>query len=175
VELPVYDERGGAFARLRDRRVLIYWPHGFGDFVHLSYIVPLLEPSNAYYLTRFGDDFVHLYDEGEVVTPMYSGARAIGDGSAFGTPHLGIRFKKIRNRPMTFAVPEPLRSRIGEARIDTVLYTDYPEYEGKLAFPYHTKARALAKNRNSARSAPRSRVWRAICRTASPRATVTSQ
>lgn len=146
MELPVYDERGGAFARLQNRRVLIYWPHGLGDFVHFSYVAPLLEPSNTYYLTRFGDDFVHLYDEDEIVKPLYSGARTIGDGSALEARHLGVNFKKIRNREMRLTVPEPLRSRMQDAQIDTVLYTDYPEYEGKLAFPFHTKARALARN-----------------------------
>ncbi len=145
MELPVYDERRGAFAQLKNRRVLIYWPHGLGDFVHLSYVVPLLEPSNTYFLTRFGDDFVHLYDEGQIIAPLYSGVRAIGDGSSVGARHLGVNFKKIRNRAMNVAVPQPLRERMEEARIDTLLYTDYPEYEGKQTFPFHTKARALAK------------------------------
>ncbi len=146
MDLPVYDERGGYFARLRNRRVLIYWPHGLGDFVHLSYLVPLLEPSNAYYLTRFGDDFVHLYDEGEILQPMLSGVRAISDGSEFGARHLGIDFKKIRNRSTKVELPEPLRRRVREAQIDAILYTDYPEYEGKRAFPFHTKIRALARD-----------------------------
>ncbi len=146
MELPVYDERGGAFARLRDRRVLIYWPHGLGDFVHLSYVAPLLEPSNTYYLTRFGDDFVHLYDEDAIVNPLYSGQRAVDDGSSRDARHLGVNFKKIRNREMRLNVPEPLRSRMEAVGIDAVLYTDYPEYEGQLAFPFHTKARALARD-----------------------------
>jgi hypothetical protein len=145
VELPIYDERRGAFAALRGRRVLIYWPHGLGDFVHFSCIPPLLEPSNAYSITRFGDDYVHLYDANEVVAPLYSGERRIGDGSELGARHLGIDFKHIRNRVERLTVPEPLRTRIGDERIDAVLYTDYPECEGRTPFPFHTKARALAK------------------------------
>jgi hypothetical protein len=145
VRLPVFDERGGAFARLRNRRVLLYWPHGLGDLVHLGYVAPLLDPTNTYFITRFGDDFVHLYDGCENVTPLYSGVRAIDDGGSLGARHLGIDFKKIRNREMTLVVPEPLRARIAEARIDAVLYTDYPEREGKTAFPFQTKARALAQ------------------------------
>lgn len=146
MNLPVYDERRGAFAQLRNRRVLIYWPHGLGDFVHLSYVLPLLEPSNTYFITRFGDDYLHLYDGDPFATPIYSGVSKPQDGSALGARHLGIDFKRIRNRDMPLIVPEPLASRIVEARVDTVLYTDYPEREGRFAFPFHTKARALLKN-----------------------------
>ncbi|MHB8147490.1 MAG: glycosyltransferase family 9 protein [Vulcanimicrobiaceae bacterium] len=144
LRLPVFDERGGAFAALRNRRVLIYWPHGFGDFVHLSYVVPMLEPSNQYYLTRFGDDFVHLYDEGSIVTPMFSGERSIGDGSAYGARHFGLDFRRLRNREEALYVPEPLLGRMRDERVDAMLYTDYPEHAGGTAYPYHTKARALA-------------------------------
>ncbi len=144
--LPVYDERGGAFAQLRDRRVLIYWPHGLGDFVHLSTIVPLLEPSNSYFITRFGDDYVHLYDRGEIVTPIYSGLARPELGRTLGRAHFGIDYRKIRNRSMSFTIPEPLRSRVKALDIDTLLYTDYPECEGNTAFPFQTKARALARD-----------------------------
>ncbi len=144
VELPVYDERAGAFAALRDRRVLIYWPHGFGDFVHFSYVLPLLEPSNRYYIARFGDDFTHLYDGATGITPLFSGVRRPGDGRELGAPrHFGIAFKRIRNRPERFFVPEPLRETIARERIDALLYTDYPEPLGSHPFPYHTKARHL--------------------------------
>ena len=145
LRLPVYDERGGAFARLRHRRVLIYWPHGLGDYVHLGAIVPLLEPSNTYFITRYGDDFVHLYDGCEYVAPLFSGVARTGDGSAQAARHLGIDFKRIRNREETLVAAEPLATRMRDADIDTVLYTDYPDRAGSRAFPYHTKARALAR------------------------------
>jgi hypothetical protein len=142
LELPVFDHNAPLFSGLRERRVLIYWPHGFGDFVHLSYIVPMLEPSNAYFLTRFGDDFVHLYDEGGTVTPMFSGRSTIGSAMSPGDPpHLGLHEDRIPNGPAGMYVPEPLRSRMIEARIDTVLYTKYPEMTGRTPFPWHTKAR----------------------------------
>jgi hypothetical protein len=146
MRLDVYDERAHRFARLRDRRVLVYWPHGFGDFVHFGYVASLLEPSNAYFITRFGDDFVHLYDGCDAVTPIFSGVQMIGDGSAQGARHLGIDWKRIRNRDSEVILPEPLHARVVEAKIDTILYTDYPEYEGRLPFPFHTKARALIRN-----------------------------
>lgn len=146
MRLPVYDERKGAFARLRGRRVLIYWPHGLGDFVHFGHVLPLLEPSNEYFITRYGDDFVHLYDGAEAIAPLYSGVKNIGDGSAQSDRHLGIDVRRIRNREEKVMSAEPLRSRIVEAGIDAILYTDYPECEGRTRFPFHTKARALARD-----------------------------
>jgi hypothetical protein len=143
LQLPVYDERDDAFAQLRGERVLIYWPHGFGDFVHLGYVLPLLERSNTYFVTRFGDDFVHLYDEASGVTPLLSGVRAIGDGAAQGARHLGIDWKRIRNAEASVRIPEPLVSRVRDAGITSLLYTDYPEYAGRRAYPFQTKARAL--------------------------------
>jgi len=130
---------------VKNRRVLIYWPHGLGDFVHLSLVVPLLEPSNTYYLTRFGDDFVHLYDEGERVLPIFSGSRAPGDGSAFGVrPHFGIDLDHPPDGTVALEVSEPLRTRILEARIEMLLLCRYPEMTGRTPYPFHTKARYLA-------------------------------
>ncbi len=143
VRLPVYDERRHAFARVRGERVLIYWPHGLGDYVHFGYVVPFLDPSNTYAIARFGDDFVHLYDGAEGIEPLLSGVSVIGDGAAQGARHLGIDWKRIGNRPADVTFPEPLASRVRERRISALLYTDYPEHEGEHAFPFQTKARAL--------------------------------
>jgi len=145
MELPVYSDDGGAFGGVRNRRVLIYWPHGFGDFVHLSHVVPLLEPSNEYFLTRFGDDFVHLYDEGERVRPLFSGSRALGDGSTFGaSPHFGIDLDHPPDGAWRLDVPEPLKSRMLDRGIDAVLVCRYPEMTGRTPYPWQTKARYLA-------------------------------
>lgn len=145
LRLPVYDERGGAFARLRNERVLIYWPHGLGDFVHLGYVLPLLERSNAYFITRFGDDFVHLYDGARGVGPIYSGVRAVGFGETQGARHLGITWKRIRNDAMEVHLPEPLAQRVRAANVTALLYTDYPDPAGRRAYPFQTKARALVE------------------------------
>jgi hypothetical protein len=149
IELPVYSDDGRRFGSVTNRRVLIYWPHGLGDFVHLSLVVPLLEPSNEYYLTRFGDDFVHLYDEGEralpVVHPLFSGTRVLGDGSALGArPHFGLDLDHPPDSVTPLDVPEPLRTRIAERGIDTMLVCRYPEMTGRTPYPWHTKARFLA-------------------------------
>jgi ADP-heptose:LPS heptosyltransferase len=70
----------------------------------------------------------------------------IGDGSAQGARHLGIDFRRIRNREQDVTIAEPLRSRVIEHGIDAILYTDYPECEGRTRFPFHSKARALARD-----------------------------
>jgi hypothetical protein len=145
LELPVYSDDGRRFGSVTNRRVLIYWPHGFGDFVHLSLVVPLLEPTNQYYLTRFGDDFVHLYDEGERVLPLFSGTRAPGDGSGLGArPHFGLDLDHPPDGVTALDIPEPLHSRIVEHRIDAMLVCRYPEMTGRTPYPWHTKARYLA-------------------------------
>jgi hypothetical protein len=145
LELPVYSDDGREFGSVTHQRVLIYWPHGLGDFVHLSFVVPLLEPTNTYYLTRFGDDFVHLYDEGERVRPLLSGTRERGNGSEFGSrPHFGIDLDHPPDGLTPLDVPEPLRAHIVEAQIDAMLVCRYPEMTGRTPYPFHTKARYLA-------------------------------
>lgn len=145
LEMPVYSDDGRLFGAVTNRRVLIYWPHGFGDFVHLSLVVPLLEPTNEYYLTRFGDDFVHLYDCGERVLPIFSGLRAPGTGAELGArPHFGLDLDHPPDAVTRLDVPEPLRARIEQHGIDALLVCRYPEMTGRTPYPWHTKARYLA-------------------------------
>ncbi len=138
-------EDRGRFASLRDRRVLIYWPHGLGDWVHLGTILPLLEPSNAYAITRFGDDYVSVMEGDSYVTPLSSGVRAPSDGRALGTVHFGLRLKDCNGRKRGVEFPPPLDETIKHFAADTLLWTDYPETEGRTPFPFHTKARNLAR------------------------------
>ncbi len=142
----VFGERDRDFHTLRGTRVLIYWPHGLGDWVHLSTIVPLLEPSNQYFITRFGDDYVSAFDGQAGVTPLFSGVNRISDGSDFGARHFGLDHRRVRGRPMELHCPPPFDRMFAEAGIEAVLYTDYPERAGRSAFPFHTKARLLAKS-----------------------------
>lgn len=143
LRLRVVDERRGRFAALRDSTVLIYWPHGLGDWVHLSVILPMLEPSNRYFITRFGDDFVSVLDGNSYLRTIHSGVNEISDGSEAGARHFGLDFKRIRGTRMDLAVPERFAPAFSTAKIDAVLYTDYPETQGESRFPFHTKARKL--------------------------------
>ncbi len=139
------DEKRGEFARLRNTNVLIYWPHGLGDWVHLSVILPLLESSNRYYITRFGDDFVSVLDGNAYVRTIHTGGNQISDGTALGARHLGLDFKRIDGGAADVRIPPPLHAAMIAANIQTVLYTDYPDNEGGAPFPFHTKARKLLR------------------------------
>jgi len=62
VRLAVHSHDRGDFANVRHKNVLLYWPHGFGDWAQFSQVLPFLEPTNRYWITRFGDDSVSLMD-----------------------------------------------------------------------------------------------------------------
>ncbi|MBV8725237.1 MAG: hypothetical protein JO078_08160 [Candidatus Eremiobacteraeota bacterium] len=139
-------EDRGRFARRTGTNVLVYWPHGFGDWVHFGGIAPLLEPSNRYAITRFGDDYVSVLDGCNGVTPLYSGERSPGDGSAMGAPHFGLRLRDCNGRRRRIAVAQPLGDAVECFAPEILLWTDYPETEGRTAFPFHTKARNLVRH-----------------------------
>jgi hypothetical protein len=138
-------EDGGLFAGINEARVLVYWPHGLGDWTHLSVIAPLLEPTNSYAVTRFGDDYVSLMEGNALLQPLWSGVRAPADGSALGAPHFGVDLRRCDGGKTHMALPPPLDDAIMMFAPEVLLWTDYPETEGRTAYPYHTKARNLAR------------------------------
>ena len=77
-------EDRGRFAAVRDARVLVYWPHGLGDWTHLGAIGALLEPSNRYAVVRFGDDYSSIMEGNPHFTPLSSGVRVPCYGGEFG-------------------------------------------------------------------------------------------
>jgi hypothetical protein len=133
------------FANLCDARVLIYWPHGLGDWVHLAAIAPLLDDSNTYAITRFGDDHVSLMDGNRYFKPLYSGHNAPGDGSERGARHFGLTLERCNGGKTRMALPAPLDDEVMLFGAEALLWTDYPETEGRTAYPFHTKARNLAR------------------------------
>ncbi|HTA37590.1 MAG TPA: hypothetical protein VK760_00870 [Candidatus Acidoferrales bacterium] len=137
-------EDRGRFAALHDSRVLVYWPHGLGDFATLSVIAPLFEPSNAYAIARFGDDYTSLMDGDRIFKPLCSGVFKPTDGSFLGTRNLGLDIKRCDGREVELRCPHTLESEIAGFAPDSLLWTDYPETEGRTAYPLHTKARNLA-------------------------------
>jgi len=138
-------EDRGRFAALRDSRVLIYWPHGLGDWVTFGAVAPLLESSNAYAMTRFGDDYVAMLDGNPIVQPLASGVRQIGDGAALGMPHFGLRLRDCNGGTSAIDVPAPMDEAVRRFAPQVLLWSDYPETEGRTAYPFHTKARNLAR------------------------------
>lgn len=143
--LPAIREDRGRFASVREKRALIYWPHGLGDWIHFGAVAPLLEPSNAYAITRFGDDYVSLMEGSDAVEPIFSGARVPSDGAESGARHLGLRLQQCDGRSRRVEFPAPLDDAVEQFSPELLLWTDYPETEGRTGFPFHTKARNLAR------------------------------
>jgi hypothetical protein len=133
------------FAALRGSRVLIYWPHGLGDWVTFGVVAPLLEASNRYAITRFGDDYVSIMDGNSIVQPLCSGVRQIGDGAALGKPHFGLRLRDCNGGNVRADVPAPMDEALRHFEPEALLWTDYPETEGRTPYPFHTKGRNLAR------------------------------
>jgi hypothetical protein len=138
-------EDRGRFAALREKRVLIYWPHGLGDWVHFGVVAPLLEASNRYAITRFGDDYVSAMEGNPLVQALWSGVRAASDGADLGAQHLGLTLRRCNGGNVLLQLPPPLSEEVARFAPDRVLWTDYPETEGRTAYPFHTKARNLAR------------------------------
>jgi hypothetical protein len=145
IPLPAVREDRGRFAALRCKRVLIYWPHGLGDWVTFGAVSPLLEPTNSYAITRFGDDYVSLMEGNATVQPLLSGVRAPDDGASRGVRHLGLNLKRCDGRTEILSLPPPLDAAVTTFAPEIVLWTDYPETEGRTAYPFHTKARNLLR------------------------------
>ena len=141
----VYRDEGGIFAQLRHRRILIYWPHGLGDAVHLGYILPTLDPSNRYYISRYGDDYVALFAGDTIAQPLYTGIRSTHNdfGASARDLHLGIPYKSVHGQLATLMLTPTLAKQLKELEIEDILWTDYPDPAGRRAYPYHTKARSL--------------------------------
>jgi hypothetical protein len=147
----------GDFASVRKENVLIYWPHGFGDLVGLGYVLPLLEPSNRYWITRFGDDYLSVMDGSEYVTPVFVGgppAVLAGDGDSLRNRHLGLVYNDIDGGKRSVSLPLSIYEACRANNITTLLWTSYPETWGHRAYPYHSKARNLARYIAPRASAP---------------------
>ncbi len=138
-------EDRGRFAALSGRRVLIYWPHGLGDWVHFGALAPLLEPSNTYAITRFGDDYVSVMEEHPQIFALCSGVRAPSDGADLGARHFGLSLRACNGGSVRMELPWPIGHNVSAFAPEILLWTDYPETEGRTPYPFHTKARNLAR------------------------------
>jgi hypothetical protein len=133
------------FARLRNERALLYWPHGLGDWVHLGVLAPLLEPSNRYAVTRAGDDYVAMLEGQSLLQPLYGGTASPSDRIDGEPAHWGLRQASLRGSPVTAMLAAGFERVVRAFDPTALLWTDYPETEGRSAYPYHTKIRNLAR------------------------------
>lgn len=142
-ECQVYRSPKDKFWDVRDSGVLIYWPHGFGDWVFLSSILPLMEPSNRYFVTRFGDHYTAVFDGCALATPLYLGHNKTrcGEGSDYGNPHFGLRSSGVGFRALE--LPLALHAKCVEHGISAIMDLPFFETYGNRPFPFHTKARNM--------------------------------
>ena len=141
-------DRGG-FASLRNHNVLLYWPHGLGDLVGLGYVLPLLEPSNKLWITRFGDDYTSLMDGSAYITPVFAGgppAINSSDGDSLKLRHFGMEYGEINGEKRKIRLPRSVYEVCRRHKITAVLWSSFPETFGRRPFPYHSKARNLARH-----------------------------
>jgi hypothetical protein len=141
-----------AFHQVKNACVLIYFPHGFGDWVQLSYVLPVLEPSNRYWITRSGDDNVSVMEGNPHVTPVYLGANVVSD-EWDNTRHLGMGCEPLYGAPMELCVPASLYEVCSQNRIDVVFWTGFLETGGRIGPPFQSKARNMIRCVASAPSA----------------------
>ena len=108
--LPVYTHERGAFNGVRDAKVLIYFPHGLGDRAQFARVLPMLEPSNRYWMTRYGDDCIALVDRCTGAQPVYLGVNGTqnGDGAAFENRHFGLEYTRLDGSPRDVVLPDSL-------------------------------------------------------------------
>jgi hypothetical protein len=143
LEVRVFTDTHGGFATVHDSHVLIYFRHGFGDWVQFATILPLLDPSNRYWMVRFGDDYTSVMEGSEFVTPLYLGRSSIhcGDGGDLYNQHFGIDGDRGDGSQQTLHLPLALHDVCVAQEIDAVLCPTFPEIYGHSIVPYHTKAR----------------------------------
>jgi len=135
------------FFNLKNENVLIYWPHGLGDWVYLGYILNYADESNNYYVTRYGDDYVSVFDacDKKNVKPLYF---LNGFDPNNGRSISNENFQKDRNDNSDFqnlTFPSSIYHLLEEKNIINACFHALPERHGDWAFPFHTKARQQFK------------------------------
>lgn len=144
IVLPCFSNERGNFSEVRGANVLIYFPHGLGDWIQFGVVLENLEPSNQYWMTRFGDDSVSLIEHCENAKPIYLGHNGTQDEATnhSASGHFGVTFQELNGSPLTLRVPWYLRECLVKHKIDVVLWPAFAETGGRRQPPYHSKARS---------------------------------
>lgn len=143
----VHSHDRGDFKNLKNQNILIYWPHGFGDQIFVSYILPLLEKSNTYWITRFGDDNVYIHDGTDKVKTIKTGYNSThcSDGGKYGCKHFSLEYHTVDGTLKPLKLPISLYEVCKKNNIRHMLWSWFPETHGNSEFPFHTKGRNLLK------------------------------
>lgn len=160
----VYRQNLNEFRSVRNSHVLIYFPHGFGDYVQLSYVLSLLDRSNRYWIFQFGDDNSSLFSGHEIITPLFVGINStrMDFGAPYGLKHFGINYDDADGREQILRLPLNLHDECSKAKIDVVLWVSFAETHGGSPYPLHTKARRFIDNVRSNDAVVRSTLERPL-------------
>lgn len=146
----VYNPDRAGCDRIKNSNIFLYWPHGFGDWVFLGYVLPLLGNGNRFWISRFGDDNVSLFEGSPDVTPVYTGHNRCNDGEPYGNRHFGLLRDSFDGSPKEVHLPVSLHRVFKEAGVETMLWSGFPETHGRVPPPFHTKARQFLSFLNPA-------------------------
>jgi len=163
-EMRVYRGDKDRFREVKDAKILIYWPHGFGDWVFLGYILPFLERSNRYFITRFGDGSTALYDGCPWITPLYMGLNSTHceDGGVFGLRHFTVEEEHGDGALRQVRLPLALADACEKFGVDSLLHLPFPETYGGSAFPFHSKGRNMLRHLVESRRRPHEELKRPL-------------
>jgi hypothetical protein len=130
--------------QLHDATIVIYFPHGLGDWVMFNNIARFFTcNNNKIYITRFGDDYVSLQDGSPYLHPVYTGINNVhcNDGADYARHHFHFH---LPDSPIktTVAMAEKLR----EIKCTHICFSGFPEVGGGSRGPlFHSKPRAIMR------------------------------
>ena len=125
--LRAFSQECSDFTSVSDSNVLIYFRHGFGDWVTFSYILPLLNQSNRYWITRYGDDYTSVMEHSRFITPIYLGSNTImcDDGGLHFNKNMGIDLNGLDGSSKTVNLPLSLHDACVANGIDVLLHVSF--------------------------------------------------
>lgn len=150
LDMRVFCDNAKDFSSVKNSNVLFYWPHGLGDFVFLSAILPFLDSSNHYFIARYGDNNTSLFEGCNYITALYVGVdtASCDDGLHFKNKHFGLSDAN-NNSIFRLNLPNSLYSTCKQSKIDTIVYIPFWESHGYEPYPFHTKGRKCLKHLTS--------------------------
>ncbi len=150
-------EDRGRFAALRNARVLIYWPHGLGDWVTFGAVVAAARAVE--YATRSRASATTTsasWKDAAGIVPLFE-RRARAErrrGSRRASPRARAAANATGGSVGTCNCRRRSTMRSAASRPTSLLWTDYPETEGRTAYPVShqgAKPRAAARAAGAAR------------------------
>lgn len=137
---------------LRDANIVIYFPHGLGDWVMFSCVAPFLNcNNNQLYITRFGDDYVSLQNNSNTLRPLYSGLPNVhcNDGHDYDRHHFHFHIPDA-----TLKVTATMAAKLQAINCTHICFDGFPEVGGNYyEFPFHSKPRNVLRKIYHAMSA----------------------